>query len=103
MSISMNKCNCAMSVSGYPGYGGRGEAVTDPSLHAETCPCHDEARSEAEARNSLKEDPAKKYLLSCPHSHLDYLRTREDWFDGDETDIYKCRDCGTIIEEYIPR
>lgn len=31
-----------------------------------------------------------------------FERTDEDWFDGDETDVYRC-ECGAIDKRYIPR
>lgn len=37
------------------------------------------------------------------HPEAKYLRTREDWWDGDETDLYRCLHCSSVIEEYIPR
>lgn len=40
------------------------------------------------------------------HTHVwRYERTDEDWFDGDETDIYKCTvdGCGATDRRYIPR
>lgn len=38
-----------------------------------------------------------------PNDQLKFLRTREDWIDGDEDDIYECQLCGKIIEVYVPR
>lgn len=38
-----------------------------------------------------------------PRDRWRYLRTREDWYDGDEDDIYICERCGKQIEIYIPR
>jgi DNA-directed RNA polymerase subunit M/transcription elongation factor TFIIS len=39
----------------------------------------------------------------CTHEHRTFLRTREDWFDGDEDDIYRCDDCGEVFAVYVPR
>ena len=38
-----------------------------------------------------------------PHEHeWEYLRTYEDWWDGDEEDVYVCQ-CGVRERRYIPR
>jgi len=38
-----------------------------------------------------------------PHQHeWVYARTDEDWWDGDETDVYECA-CGAKDPRYIPR
>jgi hypothetical protein len=31
-----------------------------------------------------------------------FVRTDSDWWDGDETDVYRCA-CGETQERYIPR
>ena len=37
------------------------------------------------------------------HEHeWTFVRTSENWFDGDETDIYACP-CGELDRRYIPR
>lgn len=58
------------------------------------------SESRAEAQNIRAEARAE-----CPHPRESwvYLRTREDFYDGDEDDIYECGVCGSIVEEYIPR
>lgn len=58
---------------------------------------------------TTKDEARKRELGSinpipkCPHTNLEFKYTREDWFDGDEDDIYECRDCGERIVEYVPR
>lgn len=40
------------------------------------------------------------------HEHVwEFLRTYEDWWDGDEEDIYRCTvdDCTERKRVYIPR
>jgi hypothetical protein len=40
------------------------------------------------------------------HEHVwQFLYTVEDWWDGDETDVYECamEGCGATNREYIPR
>lgn len=39
----------------------------------------------------------------CEHKNLEFKYTREDWFDGDEDDIYECKDCGKRVVKYVPR
>lgn len=38
-----------------------------------------------------------------PRDQWKFIRTREDFFDGDEDDIYECQKCGKKIDEYVPR
>ncbi len=41
--------------------------------------------------------------LEAPHEHVwKYVRTFENWFDGDEEDLYECA-CGEKDRRYIPR
>jgi hypothetical protein len=40
------------------------------------------------------------------HEHVwVYVRTREDWWDGDEEDVYACavEGCNALDYRYIPR
>lgn len=39
----------------------------------------------------------------CAHERKTFVRTDEDWFDGDEIDVFRCDECGAAIKEYIPR
>lgn len=38
----------------------------------------------------------------CDHEWV-FIRTDEDWFDGDETDVYECKKCKTKTWKYIGR
>lgn len=40
---------------------------------------------------------------NCSHRNKTFVRTNENFFDGDEEDIYDCDDCGKRITIYIPR
>lgn len=41
--------------------------------------------------------------VTSTHVHRwQYVRTDENWFDGDEEDVYKC-ECGETKTKYIPR
>jgi len=39
----------------------------------------------------------------CKHENKEFLYTNDNFFDGDETDVYYCRDCDTKVRKYIPR
>lgn len=39
----------------------------------------------------------------CKSNNTKFLRTIEDWFDGDEDDIYLCLNCNKEFKIYIPR
>lgn len=43
-----------------------------------------------------------KDTKDCKHI-WEFLRTCDDWWDGDEDDIYECKLCGKQRIEYIPR
>lgn len=54
------------------------------------------SRSEAYGRNGAPPSVSE-------HEHVwTFLRTDEDWWDGDETDVYACA-CGARDRRYIPR
>ena len=40
---------------------------------------------------------------TCNHLNKKFLYTREDWYEGDEDDIYECCDCKARLVEYISR
>lgn len=45
----------------------------------------------------------RKDAEEADHDHVwRFVRTNENWFDGDEVDIYEC-DCGACDKRYIPR
>lgn len=38
------------------------------------------------------------------HVHVwRFKRTDENWFDGDETDVYECENCNELDYRYVPR
>ena len=39
----------------------------------------------------------------CESVNVKFSHTREDWFDGDEDDYYRCQDCNHLWSEYVPR
>lgn len=57
----------------------------------------------ASEERRLEEAAVTQEACSHPREQWKYLRTREDWYDGDEDDIYECGVCGKQIEVYIPR
>jgi len=42
--------------------------------------------------------------MKCPKCERkgEFLYTLEDWYNGDETDVYKCKEHG-VFRVYIPR
>jgi hypothetical protein len=42
-------------------------------------------------------------VTECEHANKTFRTTHENWFDGDEVDIYDCNDCGATVRVYIPR
>lgn len=57
----------------------------------------------AETRRTRPPRPDGPPFVYDEHEHeFHFVRTDEDWFAGDETDIYEC-DCGEMRSEYIPR
>lgn len=47
------------------------------------------------------EDERTKLTPTHKHKWV-YVRTDENWFDGDEEDIYRC-ECGEVETRYIGR
>jgi len=44
-----------------------------------------------------------EYKCKICDGDLAYKRTREDFFEGDSVEIFKCLKCGKTYERYIPR
>lgn len=49
-----------------------------------------------------KHNPNPDLPHDC-HPDMEFSHTYEDWWDGDEDDIYYCPNCGKRIVIYVPR
>lgn len=80
---------------------GKPNPDNDLPLHT-ICECGHPYSSHYNGRGDCTEkDGCQKF--KCAHAQKTFKYTKEDWFDGDEEDVYTCDDCGDYVYNYIPR